>query len=84
MKVINFSDVRNNFKKVIDDVVKDADYTIITRRNSEDAIVMSLDTFNSIMETVHLLKSPANARHLSKSIKQYKQGKVSSRELINE
>lgn len=84
MKVVNFSDARNNLKKVIDEVVADADYTIISRRNSEDAIVMSLDTFNSIMETFHLLKSPANAEHLSKSIKQYKQGKVRSRELIDE
>lgn len=84
MKVVNFSDARNNLKKVIDDVVADADYTIISRRNSEDAIVMSLDTFNSIMETFHLLKSPANAEHLSKSIKQYKQGKARGRELIDE
>ncbi len=84
MKVVNFSDARNNFKKVIDEVVENADYTIISRRNSEDAIVMSLNTFNSIMETFHLLKSPANAEHLSKSIKQYKQGKARGRELIDE
>ena len=84
MKVVNFSDARNNFKKVIDEVVENADYTIISRRNSEDAIVMSLNTFNSIMETFHLLKSPANTEHLSKSIKQYKQGKARGRELINE
>lgn len=84
MKVVNFSDARNNLKKVIDEVVENADYTIISRRNSEDAIVMSLDTFNSIMETFHLLKSPANAEHLSKSIEQYKQGKARSRELIDE
>jgi len=91
MKVVNFSDARNNLKKVIDEVVENADYTIISRRNSEDAIVMSLNTFNSIMETFHLLKSPANAEHLSKSIEQYKQGKARDkqgkargRELINE
>ncbi len=84
MRVINFSDARNNLKKVLDQVVEDADYTIINRRDSENAIVMSLDTFNSIMETFHLLKSPANAEHLSKSIKQYKQGKARSRELIDE
>jgi antitoxin YefM len=84
MRVINFSDARNNLKKVLDQVVEDADYTIINRRDSENAIVMSLDTFNSIMETFHLLKSPANAEHLSKSIKQYKRGKVRSRKLIDE
>lgn len=72
MRVINFSDARNNLKSILDQVVEDADYTVITRRNSEDAVVMSLETFNSYMETFHLLKSPANAAHLAKSIKQYK------------
>jgi antitoxin YefM len=45
---------------------------------------MSLDQFNSLMETVHLLKSPANAAHLAKSIKQYHSGKTISRELIDD
>ncbi len=83
MRVINFSEARNNLKSVLDQVVDDASYTIISRRDSEDAIVMSLDIFNSLMETFHLLKSPANANHLSKSIKQYQQGKFTERELID-
>jgi antitoxin YefM len=33
-----------------------------------DAVVMSLNTFNGLMETVHLLKSPANAAHLARSV----------------
>lgn len=84
MKVINYSDARNTLKRVLDDVVKDADYTIITRRDAEDAVVMSLDHFNSLMETVHLLKSPANAAHLAKSIKQYRSGKVKKHELTDD
>ena len=43
------------------------------------AVVMSLDTFNGLMETVHLLKSPANAAHLARSIAQYRQGEVVQR-----
>jgi len=70
MRVISFSEVRNNFKAVLDKVVNDADYTIIFRLNADDAVVMSLDYFNSLMETVHLLKSPENAVHLEKSINQ--------------
>lgn len=76
MRVISFSDARNKLKSVLDQVVSDAGYTVITRRDSEDAVVMSLDQFNGLMETVHLLKSPANAAHLSKSIKQYRAGKT--------
>lgn len=84
MRVVNFSDARNNLKSVLDQVVDDADYTVITRRDSEDAVVMSLETFNSYLETFHLLRSPANAAHLSKSIEQYKNGNFQERELIDE
>jgi len=43
---------------------------------------MSLETFNSWMETVHLLKTPANAAHLDKSIQQLRKGKTRMRALI--
>ena len=84
MRVVNFSEARNNLKTVLDQVIDDADYTVITRRDAEDAVVMSLDTFNSFLETFHLLKSPANAEHLAKSIAQYKNGKSVEREMLDE
>ncbi len=83
MKVVNFSEARNKLKSVLDQVVNDADYTIISRRDSEDAVVMSLDQFNGLMETVHLLKSPANAMHLEKSIEQYRSGKTTTHDLVD-
>jgi len=76
MRIIHFSDARNKLNSVLDQVVNDADYTIICRRYGGDAVVMSLDQFNGLMETVHLLKSPANAVHLAKSIEQYRAGKA--------
>lgn len=78
MKVVTFSEARDNLKAVLNRVSNDADYTIITRRDADDAVVMSLDHFNGLMETVHLLKSPANAAHLERSIAQYKQGQTTS------
>ena len=83
MRVVNFSDARDKLKSVIDQVIDDADYTVIARRDAPDAVVMSLDTFNSLMETVHLLKSPANAAHLARSIEQYRKGKVKPRGLVD-
>lgn len=84
MRVVNFSEARNNLKSVLDQVSNDADVTIITRRDSDDAVVMSLETFNSFQETFHLLRSPANAAHLTKSIEQFKSGKIHERKLIDE
>ena len=83
MRIINFSDARNGLKQVIDQVVEDADYAVIARRDAPDAVVMSLDTFNSMMETVHLLKVPANAAHLTKSIEQLRKGKTRARNLVD-
>ena len=84
MRIVSFTEARNGLKTVLDGVINDADTTVITRRDAEDAVVMSLDYYNSLMETVHLLRSPANAAHLSRSIAQYNAGKTSSRELIDE
>lgn len=83
MRIVNFSEARNSLKTVIDQVIDDADYTVIARRDAPDAVVMSLDTFNSLMETVHLLKSPANAAHLARSIEQYRQGKLTPQGLVD-
>jgi antitoxin YefM len=83
MRVVNFSEARNSLKNVIDQVIDDADYTVITRRDAPDAVMMSLDTFNSLMETVHLLKSSANAAHLARSIDEYRQGKLDEHGLID-
>lgn len=83
MRIVNFSEARNSLKHVIDQVIEDADYTVITRRDAPDAVVMSMDTFNSLMETVHLLKSPANAAHLERSINQFRKGQAKPRDLVD-
>jgi antitoxin YefM len=83
MRIINFSDARNSLRTVIDQVVADADVTVISRRDAPDAVVMSFDHYSSLMETVHLLSSPANAAHLAKSIAQARAGQTQQRELID-
>ncbi len=84
MRIVSFTEARNGLKSVLDQVVNDADCTVITRRDSEDAVVMSLDYYNSLMETVYLLRNPANAEHLSKSIEQYRAGDVQEKHLLDE
>lgn len=79
MRTVHFTDARSNLKSVIDRVVEDADVTLITRRDAPNAVVMSQDYFDSLMETVYLLRSPANVAHLERSIAQLRDGQVTER-----
>lgn len=84
MKVVSYSHARNALKSVLDSVVQDADVTIINRRDAEgDAVVMSLDSYNSIMETLHLTGNPANAAALARAIAQDKAGQAKERQLLS-
>ena len=82
MRIISYSEARNSLKSVLDTVSDDADVTVISRRDGTDAVVMSFDHYQSIMETMHLLSTPANAAHLAKSVAQHKAGKAVRRELV--
>ncbi|MFM7675942.1 MAG: type II toxin-antitoxin system Phd/YefM family antitoxin [Synechococcus sp.] len=83
MQLISFSEARESFKAVLDRVEADADVTLITRRHSQGAVVMSLATYNSLMETVYLLRSPANAAHLHLSLDQAERGELLEHPLID-
>jgi antitoxin YefM len=84
MRTISFTEARDNLNKVLDQVVNDVEPIVINRSGEADVVVMSLHEYSSLMETVLLLRSPANAEHLNRSIAQYKEGNVSPRELIND
>ncbi|CDT00592.1 antitoxin of the YoeB-YefM toxin-antitoxin system [Vibrio crassostreae] len=84
MNIVSFTEARNSLKSVLDRVVDDSDVTVITRRDSEDAVVMSLDHFNSMQETLYLMSSPKNAERLAESIAQLETGNTTVRELNND
>lgn len=82
--IMTFSDARSNLKALLDQVTDDADVAIITRRGAENSVVMSQSYYDSLIETVHLLKSPKNAAHLAASIEQYRAGRAKPRDLSDD
>lgn len=82
MRVISFSEARSQFKSVIDQVVVDSDATLIHRRDGENAVIVSEATYNSMMETLHLLSSPANAQRLMAAVELDKAGQAEARALL--
>ena len=83
MQVVTYTDARANLKDVMDRVVRDHDEVIVTRKNGKPVVMVSLDDWNAVRETMHLLSTPANARVLRESIAQLDAGKGGERELID-
>jgi len=85
VKAISFAQTGNSLKAVLDAVAFDSqNATLITDTDGQDTVLMTLECYNGLMETLHLLRSPANLAHLEKSIGQYRAGKTTQRELLDE
>ncbi len=82
MIAANFTEFRTQLKKFLDNVENNNETLIIKRKSGKGTVLISLDEYNSIMETVHLLSSKANADRLYESIEQIKNGKTVKHDLI--
>ncbi len=82
MLAANYSEFRTGLRKFLDSVENNNETLIIKRGAGKGAVLISLDEFNSIMETMHLLRSKRNADRLYESISQMKKGKVVRKKLI--
>jgi len=78
MRSISFAMAKSSLESILDDAVSYSDISIITREDAGDAVVMSMSHYNSLMETLHLLRSPENSAHLSRSISQYRASRSTS------
>ncbi|MDR2573409.1 MAG: type II toxin-antitoxin system prevent-host-death family antitoxin [Desulfovibrio sp.] len=74
MEAISYTAARQNLAATMDKVI-DGDTVIITRQKAGAVVMMSLEDFNSMQETMYLLGNPANAEHLRKSIADLEAGK---------
>jgi len=84
MITANYTEFRTRLKKFLDTVESDNETLIIKRGSGKGTVMISLDEYNSIMETVHLLSSKSNADRLYESIRQMKSGNTVHEKLIEE
>jgi len=82
MIAANYTEFRTRLKKFLDNVEENNETLIIKRGSGKGTVLISLDEYNSIMETLHLLNSKANADRLYESIDQMKKGKVVRKPLV--
>jgi len=81
MEAISYTNARSNLAKTMEKVCADHDPVIITRRNENSVVLMSLEDFQALEETAYLLRSPKNARRLLESIAELESNGGTEREL---
>jgi antitoxin YefM len=84
MIAANYTEFRTGLKNFLDNVEFNNETLIIKRGSGKGTVLISLDEYNSIMETLHLLSSKKNAKRLFESIDQMKTGKKAQRKLIED
>jgi antitoxin YefM len=84
MRIMTYTNARNNLRELIDDVVDSSTETVITSKEGRDVVVMSLADYNGWTTTNHLLSTPENASRLLKAARDVKAGRVIKRNPVDE
>lgn len=82
MDATTYTQMRKNFAAVMDRVCDDHAPVIITRQNERPVVMMSLEDYNAIEETLYLVKSPKNAARLAKALQSLEEKKMQKHELV--
>ena len=68
MRAVNYSELRQNLKSNLDAVSDNAELLIVHRSKGKSIVVMSLEEYNSTIETQYLLQSKNNRERLDKAV----------------
>jgi antitoxin YefM len=82
MKVINYTEFRNNLAESLNTVNDDGDIVVVSRNKGKNVVVMSLEEYNSIQETIYLNSTAANRKRLESAIDRVENGKPLQKKLI--
>ncbi|RFM35479.1 type II toxin-antitoxin system Phd/YefM family antitoxin [Chitinophaga silvisoli] len=84
MQVVNYSEFRQQLKAHLDNVTENHDTLIVPRGGDKSVVIISLEEYNSILETLHLMKSEKNRIRLMEAIERANNGISEDHELIDD
>lgn len=84
MRVVNYSEFRNKLTENLNAVNDDREVVIVSRSKGKNVVVMDLDEYNSLQETLHLTATKANRKRLEDAILEMGKGKSFRHKLIED
>ncbi len=82
MLAVNYTGLRGNMKECMDKVSDDCETLIVTRKKNKNIVMISEETYNNMMENMHLIGNEENYKWLMESKRQLKEGMLQMKELI--
>ena len=84
MSYVSYTEFRQRLATFMDKVWESRAPLRVTRQNARTVVVLSEAEYDSMAETVHLLRAPANAERLMRSIKHANTGKLKEKLLAED
>ena len=82
MEVVNYTEFRKNLTRSLNKVNDDAGIVVVSRSKGKNVVVISLEEYNAIQETLHITKAAANHHRLDSAIAEMEKGKFKKHTLI--
>lgn len=76
--VTTYTQAREKLAALLNEVTSSREPVVIRRRGAEDVALIAADELRSLMETAHLLRSPANAERLLRALARARRSKLPS------
>lgn len=82
MIAVNYTQFRNEMKRHMDLVTEDYETMVVTRKENKNVVILSEETYNNLLENMHVMGNKSNYDWLMESKKQLDSGKSMRRKLI--
>ena len=82
MLAVNYTNLRENMKKYMDQVTDDYETLIVTRKDNKNVVMISEEAYNNLMENIHVMGDKANYDWLMQSKAQLEKGNFAKHDLI--
>lgn len=82
MLAVNYTTLRENMKSYMDKVTDDYETMIVTRKDNKNVVMLSEESYNNLMENLHVMGNQSNYDWLMESKAQLEKGNVSVHDLV--
>lgn len=82
MLAVNYTNLRENMKSYMDKVTDDYETIIVTRKDNKNVVMISEESYNNLMENIHVMGNKFNYDWLMESKAQLEKGNVSTHDLV--